>query len=359
MEAFDLAAIGLVGNLLVFLVCSLVVWFGGVRLAYGADALADKAGLGHAFTGILLLGAMVSLPEMTFSTVAAARGNAGLAVNGLLGGIGMTMVVVAITDFVVGREPLSLDIQRPVVMFQGVMVVLVLCIAAAGITTGDMPLPGVGTAGVWALALLGIHVFTIMVVRRIEPRLTWRPEPAAVEQDEKDELKAAKIRARLQHEEERGLPAIVAHIAFAAIAVVAAGTILAFSAEVLADQTGLGDSFVGFLFGGAVTTLPELSTMIAVARLGQYEMTFSDAFGTNLFSVGLIFLADVIYPGGPILNEVGSFSVFGVLLGAAMTAIYLAGIVVRDKRSVLRMGLDSHAVLIVALIGFGILYSFT
>jgi hypothetical protein len=79
-------------------------------LAGGADALADKAAIGHAFIGIFLLGAMVSLPEMTFSAVAAARGNAELAVNGLLGGIGITMVV---ADFVVGREPLSLDVRRP------------------------------------------------------------------------------------------------------------------------------------------------------------------------------------------------------------------------------------------------------
>lgn len=75
---------------------------------------------------------MVSLPEMTFSSVAAARGNAEMAVNGLLGGIGITMVVLAVTDFVVGKEPLSADIQRPVIMFQGVIMVIMLTVAAAG-----------------------------------------------------------------------------------------------------------------------------------------------------------------------------------------------------------------------------------
>lgn len=357
MQGFDLAAFGLIGNLVVFLICSAVVWVGGVRLARGADALADKIGIGHAFIGIFLLGAMVSLPEMTFSAVAAARGNAELAVNGLLGGIGITMVVVAITDFVVGREPLSLDVKRPVVMFQGAMVVLILCVAASGITTSDVLLPGLGTAGAWTLTLVAIYVFTILAVKRIEPRRPWKPDPAKADFDQEDRRKAAKLRKEVQKDEQRSIAAIAAFTAFAALAVVGAGTVLAFSAEVLAEQTGLGDSFVGFLFGGIATTLPELSTTIAAARLSQFEMTFSDAFGTNLFSTGLIFLADALYRGGPILNEVGSFSAFGVLLGIALTAIYLAGLVVREKRSILRMGYDSHAVLIVALIGFGILYT--
>lgn len=146
------------------------------------------------------------------------------------------------------------------------------------------------------------------------------------------------------------------HTALAAVAVVTAATLLAFSAEVIAQETGLGHSFIGFIFGGIATTLPERSTTIAAARLRQFEMAFSDAFGTNLCSAGLIFLADALYGGGPILSEVGTFSVFGVLLGIVLTAVYLAGLVARSKRSILRMGLDSHTVLILAVLGFAALY---
>jgi Sodium/calcium exchanger protein len=155
---------------------------GGVRLARGADALADKAGFGHAYIGILLLGLMVSLPEMTFSSVAAARGNAELAVNGLLGGIGMTMIVIAVTDYLVNDEPLSVDIQRPVVLFEGAMVILMLTVAAAGIVAGDVLLPAIGLTGLWSLALVGLYVITIIAVKRIEPRFPWRAEPVPVGQ---------------------------------------------------------------------------------------------------------------------------------------------------------------------------------
>jgi cation:H+ antiporter len=180
MDILHLSALGLVGNLVIFLIASGIVWIGGVRLARGADALADQAGCGHAYLGVFLLGAMVSLPEMTFASVAAVRGHAALAVNGLLGGIGITMVVIAIVDYVVGQEPLSADIQRPVVMFQGAMVALMLTVAAAGIVAGDRLVPAIGVAGLWTLALVVLYVMTIIAVKRLEPRVPWKAEPIPV-----------------------------------------------------------------------------------------------------------------------------------------------------------------------------------
>jgi hypothetical protein len=50
-------------------------------------------------------------------------------------------------------------------------------------------------------------------------------------------------------------------------------------------------------------------------RLAQYEIASADAFGTNLFSVMLLFVADLAYAGGPILNEVDRFSLLATLLG--------------------------------------------
>ena len=153
-----------------------------------------------------------------------------------------------------------------------------------------------------------------------------------------------------------GLAQIIWLTALAAAAVLAAGTVLAFSAHALAEQTGLGSGPVGLLFDGVATSLPELSATISSVRLKQYETAFYDAFGTNLASVVLLLLADVLYAGGPILNEVGRFSTFAVLLGIVLTAIYLAGLVARPRRPLWRMGIDSATVLAASAVGFVILY---
>jgi hypothetical protein len=59
---------------------------------------------------------------------------------------------------------------------------------------------------------------------------------------------------------------------------------------------------------------------------------------------------------GPVLSEVGRFSSCAVLLGTALTAIYLAGLVGRPRQPLWRMGVDSVTVLVVSAVGFVILY---
>jgi cation:H+ antiporter len=60
----------------------------------------------------------------------------------------------------------------------------------------------------------------------------------------------------------------------------------------------------------------------------------------------LLFVADLTYAGGPILNEVDRFSLFAMLLGILLTSVYLAGFVKRRHKSILRMGVDSVIVLL-------------
>ena len=85
-------------------------------------------------------------------------------------------------------------------------------------------------------------------------------------------------------------------------------------------------------------------------------MAFADAFGTNLFSIMLLFFADVVYPKQPLLNEAGRFSVFAILLGIAVTAVYLAGLILRRNYSILGMGLDSFIVLLLYAGGLIVLF---
>lgn len=59
-------------------------------------------------------------------------------------------------------------------------------------------------------------------------------------------------------------------------------------------------------------------------------MAMRDIFGTNLFNIALIFLADLAYPGGPVLRQAGPFEAVASLLALVLTGIFILGIV--DKR---------------------------
>ncbi len=96
----------------VFLSAAAVVWFAGLHLTRCAKIIAERTKLGQAFIGAVLLGGLVSLPEMATAMTASAIGNAPLAVNTLLGGIAAAMAMIAITDAAIGPEPLDIDVKR-------------------------------------------------------------------------------------------------------------------------------------------------------------------------------------------------------------------------------------------------------
>jgi cation:H+ antiporter len=139
--------------------------------------------------------------------------------------------------------------------------------------------------------------------------------------------------------------------------ILVAGYALSQTGSAIAEQTGLGSSFVGFVLVAISTSLPEFSTALEAARLGRFTMAISDILGTNLINVGLLFLVDAVARGEPVLNVVGAFSQFGALLGIIVTTLFLVGLAERRDRTIFRLGIDSAAVLVVYVGGLVLLYT--
>jgi len=339
-------------NGLAFLLTTAVVWLAGTRLTHRVELIAEQTGVGRAFIGLVLLGGVVSLPELSTSVAAALDGNAGFAANTLLGGIAVTMVAIAVVDAIVRERPISTDITNPVVLLQGALSVLFLLVAAGGITVGDIGFAG---AGAWTSGLLVLYLCFAQMVRRYQRNWKWTAEEERTPETVEEEAEAAHERHELRRSPQ-SLPRLIFVTAALAAATAIAGILLSHIGEALAGQTGLGSSFAGFVLGGVVTTMPEVSSIFAAIRIRRFELVFSAAYGSNLFSTMAIFFADLAYPGGPILNEVGRFGLFGVLIGAAVCGIFLAGCVERTNRAILGMGIDSLVVLCTYIGGMILLF---
>jgi cation:H+ antiporter len=107
---------------------------------------------------------------------------------------------------------------------------------------------------------------------------------------------------------------------------------------------------------GFATSLPELSSIISAVRLRRYEMALGDVFGTNILTLGLIFLADLVYAGDPVLNQAGRFEAIAATLGIILTGIFLIGLLERANKTFLRMGYDAVAALLTFLAGVVLLF---
>jgi cation:H+ antiporter len=348
----DFAQQGLAVNLAIFAAAAACVWAAGTKLSAYASAISAHTGVGKALLGLLLLGGITSLPELAVSLTSAYSGNAPLAVNNILGGVTMQVAILAIADFAIGRRALTSVVPDPVVILQGSLNVLLLSLVPVAILVGDVSFLGVGA---WAWAILALALFSFHKLAQSEGRTPWQPRdlrPTAAQQRSSKRKKKEK-----GDETEDTLRVVVGKTLVAGTVILVAGFLISRTAEAIAEQTGLGASFVGAVLVAISTSLPEVSTVLSAVRLGHYTMAISDILGTNLFDIGLLFAIDAAAGGDPVLNRVGAFSAVGAMLGIAVTALFLIGLAERRDRTVLRMGVDSAAVLVVYLGGLGLLYT--
>lgn len=379
ISIFDFSRYSLWINAAVAAVAAVIVWYAGWKLSEFASVIADRKGLRQAFVGVLLLAGGTTLPEIATTITASAIGNAPLAVNNLFGGVVMQITLVAVADAAAGSKPLTSLAYKPVLLLQGIFLVIILGLSVAGIALGGtVSLFGVGF---WTPLLFVIYFVLVYLSHRFQSQDGRQAErnnsdggdADSAEQRENeldgnnggmgdergvgptDDGEGGGYGRKARHRDLSTRRA-AAYLVAAALVILVAGFVVARSADALARQTGLGSSFVGAVFLALVTSLPEMSTTTSAVRLSNYRMAFSDLLGSNLMEITLIFLSDLVYRQGAVLAEVGRFSTVAAVLGIVIASIYLVGLVVRSERTILRMGIASVVAVLVYVAGLGLLY---
>lgn len=338
-EDFSVAA-----NVAIFVASSVAVWLAGSRVARDADRLQSHTGIGEALIGVFLLGFVSALPEFAVTVSAAWAGNPHLAANNLLGGMALNVSILAAADAVVRREALTASVATPTPLLQAALLIVLLSVVAAGTLIGEAQLFGID---LWSWAILAIYLACARLIHQTRGE-QWVPSS--------NRVPPPRFPAAREPPPGR-LDALLVRLGAGAAVILVAGYLLSAAGDALSEQTGLGGSFFGAVFLALSTSLPEISIVFAAVRIGRYEMAISDIFGANLFGLALLFVVDLVYDGGPLLAQLGRFSTFAALLGIAVTALFVAGLVERSHRRVLRMGIDSIAVLGAYAIGLVLLYT--
>jgi cation:H+ antiporter len=341
----DFTSLSLAVNLALFVAAGVVVWIGGTKLAHYVDRIGARTGLGQAFLGVALLGIATSLPEIATTLTGAIIGNASLVTGNLFGGIAMQVALLAVVDAVVVRDSLTYAAPRPVLLFQGVMLLMLLALALVGVALGD-PLMVAG-AGLTSIVVMAVYL--LMVRATSDPKYLprWRPTDVSHESQPEKEGDGTRWSATR----------LYSSVAAACVAILLAGWLLASVGDAMATQTGLGSTFVGVVFVAISTSLPELSTTLTAAREGHYEMAISNILGTNCLSVALLLPADLAYTDGAILATSDDGTVLAISMGMVVTSVHLLGLLERRNRTVLGMGIDSVAIVVLYAVSIAGLYT--
>lgn len=314
--------------LALFVLASAAIVIAGALLARAGDRIADRTGLGGLFVGMVLVAAATSLPEIAVTVSAALDGAADLAIGNLLGSSMANMALLAIVDLAYrGRvwEYANPGHARTAAMAIGLTALAVLAILR--------PIgPDLGPIGLAPLLILVGWLSLIAWTRRsptpavsagatsqAESRLAGTAPVAASSRGASDAAPSARTDGTLKRD-------LLTFAAAAAIILVAA-PFLVTAAEGIAEESGLGATFVGASFLAFATSLPELATALAAARIGAYDLAVGSLLGSNAFNMAIILVADLAYASGPILSAVEPGQAFVGVAAILLMAIALAGIV--------------------------------
>jgi cation:H+ antiporter len=134
----------------------------------------------------------------------------------------------------------------------------------------------------------------------------------------------------------------------AALVIAAAGIWLAYIGSDLAGLFGLGQNFIGSLFLGFATTLPEITVSITALRLGAKELAVANMLGSNLFNITIIFVNDVLYRKAPIFTVLTRQHIFTAFVVMLMTVTVIAGLILKPKKKTM-LGFSAYAVVLIVI----------
>lgn len=330
-------------------VSAAVIVVAGTRLARTADTLADRTGLGDAVAGALLLGAVTSLPGIVTTATGALEGDASFALANPVGGVAIQTVWLAIADLVYRRANLEHAAASLENILQALLLVAMLAIPVIAYATPQMTLGWFHPA---TLAIPVLYAYGLVLLRQMHDRPMWRPISTQDTQaddavpdgredrhdGEGDEAgrRAATtgpIRAREQVDT-RSTARLWVSLGSLGLVVGVTGWVIGQAGLGLVRMTGLPSDVVGFTVTTAITSLPELVTLIAAVRLGALTLGVGNIIGGNVFDTLMIAAADLFYLEGSVYASAGPSSL--VLLGGTMliTVVLAAGLIMRERRGI-------------------------
>ena len=313
----------------------------GSKLAGVADRFADRAGLGEAITGGVLLGVATSLSGITASVTAALDGLPSMAIANAIGGIAIQSVFLAVADLFLKGKNLEHAAASPANLTQAAVLVLMLSVVMMGVSSGGE-----------SLTLWGVHAATpaVFVAYAIGLRLTvgvrerpmWRPvKTSHTVLDEPAE----------SHKRESLVKLTLMLIGLGAV-VTLAGIVIARSGGVMVREMGMSQSVAGGLFLAVSTSLSELVTTIAAVRRGALTLAVGDIVGGNAFDVLFICVADIAYRQGSLYAGANSSDLFLIAMTVVINVELMLGLLGRQRFGPAKIGWEGIVVILLYLAGF-------
>ncbi|WP_432535772.1 sodium:calcium antiporter [Kineococcus arenarius] len=327
----------LLPSLIGLVVAGVVIVFTGIRMTAVADEIADRTGLGEAIAGAVLLGATTSLPGLVTVAVGGLSGDAQFAFANPVGGILIQTVWLAVADLYYRRVNLEHAAASSQNLMQALVLLGLLTVPLIGFAVPDLAFFGVHPA---TIAIPVLYAGGLVLVRLLHDDPMWKPvvTDETVEDVPQEGSGASGRRLGVS-------------FALLAVAMAVAGYVVGRAGLGVVDATGASGGLVGSTLTTAVSSLPELVTLIAAVRLRALALGVGDIIGGNVFDALQIAVADVFYREGPIYADAGASGLLLLAAGLLMSALLAAGLLLRGRRGIGFEGVAIPVVWVGAIVG--------
>lgn len=209
-----------------------------------------------------------------------------------------------------------------------------------------------------ALAAIGLESLALLLFYILGMRLVFRQEDLKRRQQEHEILVEQMEGDKPSgHTHRHELRSAIFEFTAGAVALLIAAPFLAWSANQIAEETGLSTSFVGTSLVAITTSLPELVVAFSAVRLGAFDLAMGNLFGSNAFNMAAFFFADVAYREGNLLSHVSPAHALTALWGILMMSIGLMGIIYRAEKRFWLIEPDSLLMIAAYILGLWLLLS--
>ena len=325
-------------DILGFLLCAAVIFFAGKHLSHYGDLLGDLTGMGKAWIGLILMSTVTSLPELMvgISSVTIVK-SADLAVGDILGSCAFNLGILSLMDiFTPKNRPLFSSVSQSHILASAFGLILIGLAGLGLFLDKDIVLtPSIGLTSLSFAVIYFVSIKTLYNYQKSHPK----EETASQESDNKLTLKQ-----------------VVLRYAFFALIIIVTALALPYFAEHIAEQTGLGKSFVGSFFLAASTSLPEVAVSLAAVRMGSMDMAVGNLLGSNIFNIFILFLDDIFYTQGHLLKDASEANLVSVFFVVLMTATAIIGFIFPSKEKKIVMSWDTLIIFLLYVVNMVLLY---
>ena len=297
-----------------FIVCIVVIFFSGRKIARYGDIIAEKTGLGGVWIGLVLIAMLTSLPELFNGVSAVTLVDApDLTIGNLLGANMFNLFNLALLDLVHGNGSILAVVGKTHRLTGIFSLIMVLFVAGFILISSRYHIMDIGWIGWYTPFIVLLYFIGARSIYHYEQR-----HPS--------------LKETVFEYADKSLRHVYLNFSISAVFIIGAGLWLAFIGDEVSEVYGWGQSFVGSLFLAFTTTLPEITVSFAAMRIGAKDLAVANLIGSNLFNLTIIPLDDLLYTKGPILaavSETHLVTAFAVML---MTVVFIVGLGHRHQR---------------------------